>query len=262
MVPRLQGEIDLPLQRELANITNTLPPAMRADFDRFVQPAMSTASSGGYAGARIPGDEMQNLLGVLRAEATHLTTSAGSNFHDRTLGRAIGEAADAVEANMRRHTPTDVADDFAAANEAFANLVRVERAAGSVAAEGGVFTPAQLLNAVKATDRTARKRGFARGESLMQDLADDAKTVMTRKVADSGTPERAAIVGALAAPSAIPLAALTASPIAALYTGAGNRAFRALAAASPQTRELIRRLIQQGTDRAAPAAGLAATTGN
>jgi hypothetical protein len=44
---------------------------------------------------------------------------------------------------------------FARADEAFANLVRVEKAAGM--SDEGIFTPQQLKNAVRSFDRSARK---------------------------------------------------------------------------------------------------------
>jgi hypothetical protein len=82
----------------------------------------------------------------------------------------------------------------------------------------------------------------------MQDLSDDAKTVMTRKISDSGTPERAAMSGAIG--GALYLEpSLAAGPLAAslLYTRAGNAAFRRLASFSPQTRAALRQAILAGS---------------
>jgi len=81
-------------------------------------------------------------------------------------------------------------------NGYWANLVRVERAAGYQGAAGGkhdpgVFTAPQLSSAVRAEDTSVRKRAFARGDALMQDLSDTARQVLGDTVPDSGTTGRA-----------------------------------------------------------------------
>ena len=57
-------------------------------------------------------------------------------------------------------------------------------------AEEGVFSPAQLQNAVRAMDKSKDKARFAEGKALMQDLSESGKTVLGSKVPDSGTPYR------------------------------------------------------------------------
>jgi hypothetical protein len=62
--------------------------------------------------------------------------------------------------------------------QAFANLVRVEGAAGSAGAKGGVFTPSQLASAVKRFDTSSRKKAYATGNALLQDVSDPANDVL------------------------------------------------------------------------------------
>lgn len=255
-VPRLAGQIDLPLQRQLATIENSLPQNIRPDFNRFVhQENLHEVSGGGARGAAISGEDMQHLIGVMRAEATHLTASGTSSHQDRALGRAFGRAADAFVENMGRHSPADAAEAFRNANAAFERLVRLERAAGAVGSQEGVFTPSTFLNAVKQTDRSARKRAFARGDARMQDIADDAKTVMAQQVANSGTPERAALMGAILVPSIAMKTVAPAAGVGALYTPWGTAAFRHMATMSPAARMRARRLIELATALGAPGAG-------
>ena len=71
-------------------------------------------------------------------------------------------------------------------------FVRVERAANQSAVSDGRFTPGALLQAAKAEEPTIRKRGFARGDALLQDWAQKAYDVMGNKLPDSGTTGRAA----------------------------------------------------------------------
>lgn len=129
--------------------------------------------------------------------------------------------------------------------QAFANLVRVEGAAGSAGARGGVFTPSQLAGAVRRFDTSARKKAYATGKALMQDVSDAANEVLPQSLPDSGTPYRTLLAYALgagagatakvAAPAAIPVA---------LYTRAGQKAFQAAALAprGPAAKALARGL--------------------
>jgi hypothetical protein len=86
----------------------------------------------------------------------------------------------------------------------------------------------------------------------MQEIADQAKTVMGQQVNNSGTPERAALMGAILAPHTTAAALPFAAPFAGLYTRTGNRAFRALATMSPAARARARRLIERATAAGAP----------
>ena len=80
------------------------------------------------------------------------------------------------------------APELRAANEAFANALRVEGGAGKIGSDQGVFTPDHLLSSVRQLDPSLRKGTFARGDALMQDLGDAGKAVLGNKVPDSGTP--------------------------------------------------------------------------
>jgi hypothetical protein len=66
----------------------------------------------------------------------------------------------------------------------------VENAAGKQGAKEGVFTPAQLESAARALDSSLRKRSFAHGKALMQDLGTAGDTVLAQKLPDSGTASR------------------------------------------------------------------------
>ena len=77
-----------------------------------------------------------------------------------------------------------------AANTGWANFKRVQRAAGYVGTEDGVFTPAQLQAAVRAADRSKDKARFAEGTALMQDLSSAGKSVLGTKTPNSGTADR------------------------------------------------------------------------
>ncbi len=104
-------------------------------------------------------------------------------------------------------------NEFRAANAAFANMVRVNRAAAAAKADG-VFSPNQMLGAIKANSSDAQ---FASGGLPMQRLAQDAQKLIPSTVPTSGTVERTLVNsagvglaggGSLLAPFLNPLLAL------------------------------------------------------
>lgn len=148
------------------------------------------------------------------------------DFDQRQLGQAISEAQTALRDAVQRQAPRGAADAVRAANTAYANFLRTQRAASSVGASDGVFTASQLQNAVRALDPTRSR--FARGDALMQDLSDAGKSVLAQRTPDSGTAGRllpAAIAGGAAggAVTINPWLALGAVPALA-YTATGQRA--------------------------------------
>lgn len=112
------------------------------------------------------------------------------DFDTSKLGDAVLETQRVLRSWLERAAPEGVAQRLRDVNGAWARFLRVQRAATGLGAEEGVFTAAQLQNAVKALDPGKRKGGFSRGTALMQDLSEPAKTVLTQQVPDSGTPGR------------------------------------------------------------------------
>lgn len=108
---------------------------------------------------------------------------------EQELGDAVKELQNILRQQVARSSP-EFSDAMQKANAGWANLVRVENAATRAANQGGVFTPGQLNQAVRATDNSVRDRATARGTALMQDLSNAGQEVLGNKVADSGTPGR------------------------------------------------------------------------
>ena len=99
----------------------------------------------------------------------------------------------------------------------------------------GVFTPEALRSAVRATDSSLRKRQFARGGALMQEMAEQGVDVLGNEVPNSGTVERVltnAMLGgaALFDPTAIGLGAAAAgASLPYRYTPLQNLMLQAVA---------------------------------
>lgn len=187
LLPKLRVQMDPPFvgnMQSLISAANSLDPSMEKVFratltDKLVH---RFAPGGGMTG---------NDFKAMESEFGRLAKnySSSANAGERELGGAFKQVQAELRDMLLRNNPAH-AGELGKINEAFANLVRVERAGAMTGAEEGVFTPAHLLNAVKAGDSSARKNAFARGDALMQDLADAGKTVMGSKVPDSGTPYR------------------------------------------------------------------------
>ena len=143
-----------------------------------------------------------------------------SDPSDQNLGEALAEAQSAFRGLLSRSNP-QIAPEVQAADRAYAQYIRMERAASSTGAREGVFTPLQFNQAVAMTSGGPRRAQYARGDALLQDLSDPASVIMPRTLPDSGTTERALIAGALlGGPSALglgPGAVATGIGASALY---------------------------------------------
>ena len=107
------------------------------------------------------------------------------------------------------------AKELSAINEAYRIMKTAQKASSSVAADDGVFTAAQLHNAVKVGDKSKDKQAFTEGTAYLQDLSGAGKRVLANQYPDSGTAGRIALgAGGLAsgmASPAIPLSLIAGS---------------------------------------------------
>ncbi len=198
--------------------------------------------------------------------------SKSSDAFQQKLGESLGDVMDALRDGLARVNQgvtvnvngrsVDAAQRLANLDESWARLVRLEGAGGAAAATEGVFTPSQLSAAVKSADQSVRKRSFARGDALMQDISDAGRSVLGDKYPDSGTAGRllTLLMGggiATAAPAAIdhPIATAiglgTAATAASPYTPIGQKLAAALLAGErPAAAQVVGDVLKS----AAPAA--------
>lgn len=236
VVPRMTAHLDNPMRNDIYRIGNALPQDTHQPFVDAIRRHVTNNMENG----QMTGRAIQDSLQGLRREARNLRRNPG-HAYDVDLAQALDQTRDAIEASAGRYTPARTMGDFRRINEAYRNYVTLRDAGSRVSSEGGVFSPSSLHNAVRSADDTVGKGAFARGEAPMQGLSDPAKTVMTRRVNDSGTPERGAILTAIAAPWAVLPGVAASAPIAALYSQTGSRMFRDLARRSPHVKAAIRR---------------------
>lgn len=164
--------------------------------------------------------------------------SVSPDADQQELGAALETARSALRDVAGRAFP-EHAETLANINRGWAGLVQVERAGLN---SKGMLTPAGYSQAVKQSSDTIRRRGYARGEALNQDLSDAASNVLPSDIPDSGTSGRWAQANILG---------LLTGGAAAIPYGAAALATRGSRIPSNTTAtelgEQIARLIHQGT---------------
>lgn len=253
LLPKISFKPDQQFVQEFNNLKQMatgLGPKEQAKFNSIIDDVMSKASPNGS----MLGTTFKTVESKLSKEAKNFTRS--SDAYQQELGGALNEALRILRDTLPRVNP-GFSDELQAINTGYANYTRIRQAASSTAAGAreGMFTPAQLAQAVRAQDISAGKGASATGQALMQDLAERGTNVLGAKVPDSGTPGRAALAGggvlAGATGTALPLvAALTASslPYAARKTAA------AVLTKRPESAKKLAELIRKSSPYLAGAA--------
>ena len=236
LLPKMTVLQDAPFQTAIANLKSmvqngAIDPKAVNFFNNWMDNNVLNKFQGQSA---ITGETLKAIQNDLRENINRL--SASTDADQRLIGSALKEAQDQVRQLVTRSNP-QYATELKAIDKGYANFKRVEKAAAGLGAEEGIFSPAQLQNAVKAMDRSKDKSKFAKGDALMQDLSESAKTALGNKVPDSGTPYRSMVAalaasggaGAMGMPGIA--AALVASPL--LYSQAGQNMLAAILTKRP-----------------------------
>jgi hypothetical protein len=181
----------------------------------------------------VTGQTLKQVQSDLRETISRL--GASTDADQRLIGEALKEAQDQVRQLVTRNNPK-FSKELKAIDTGYANFKRVEAAAALSGAEAGIFSPAQLQSAVRTMDKSKDHSEFSKGQALMQDLSEPAKTILGNKLPDSGTPYRslaALIASGSAGVAGYPAIAggLIAGP--ALYSAPGQRLAAAALTARP-----------------------------
>ena len=249
LLPKLRIKADQAYTDELIDILDKAKVLQKSDWEQLhtiIREQLGTKfdKRGEMAGEVLKGAESE--LGRLARGY-----SSDASFDKRQLGQLLQDVQAATRAMVERANP-QYADRLSKINEGWANLLRVQRAAGAAGSKEGVFTPEALRSSVKAFDSSRNRARFARGEALMQDLARSAEGAMGRTVPDSGTPFRSLVATGL--PGL--LSAAASSPIAAAYTRTGQGAMRGLLTKRPgNARQLADQMRRFGLLAPAVSAG-------
>ena len=236
LLPKMNVLQDAPFQANISNLKNlvsngAIDPKAVSFFNNWLDNNVLNKFQGQGS---VGGQTLKQVQSDLRETINRL--SASTDADQRLIGDALKETQDQIRQLVTRNNP-QYAKELKSIDTGYANFKRVERAASGLGAEEGIFSPAQLQNAVKAMDRSKDKSKFAKGDALMQDLSESAKTALGNKVPDSGTPYRS-MMAALAASGGAGVAGfpgvaagIVASPL--LYSQAGQNAMASLLTKRP-----------------------------
>lgn len=201
----------------------------------------------------LSGDNLKAAQAALRNKAVPF--SRATDAYQNQLGQALKEADSSLRGLIERSNP-QYSKELSQINEAYRIMKTAQRASSSVAAEGGEFTPAQLLNAVKAGDKTKDKRAFAEGAAYLQELAGPAKRVLASQYPDSGTAGRVLMGGLLGgAGMANPAMLGGAVGAAGLYTQPAQKALSLLMNSRPDLAKQLAESIRQASPMFVPLGG-------
>ena len=179
-----------------------------------------------------------------------------TDAYQQQLGTAIKQAFQELKDHVTATNPPANVAALKNADFAWANFKRLQRAAGSLGADEGAFSPAQLQSAVKAMDRSKDKARFAEGDALMQDLSAVGKKRLSNKVPDSGTATRLAYgAGALASGAINPAIPLGLAAGAAAYAPPVQNFLVALLANRPEAAPAVANAIRKYLSGPAAIAG-------
>jgi len=198
--------------------------------------------------------DLESELGRVASDLNRST-----NVFDRKIAPAVKQTQQELRDMLQRQAG-DNAKELQATNKAWANFKQPQRAMAALGAEEGNFTPNQLLNAIKAGDRSKDKGAFARGSALNQKYAEAGKTVLGNKVRDSGTPERLLLTGAgLGAGAISPLVAGGVLGGSLAYTPWAQRALTSAVSSRPQLAQPVANFIGNNSKYLLPAFGAMGT---
>lgn len=193
LLPKLTGKADDQFLDDLAGIgkmvqaDDIMNSSEKSKFNKIIANTIKSRMSG----KGITGQAIKDIESELGEKAAKL---GKGDVSQQQLADALKETQSALRGMVERSNPS-YAEQLKGINKAYAELLRAEKAAGSVGAEGGVFTPSQLQSAVKMMDRSKNRRAFSRGDALLQDLSEPARNVLPNNVPNSGTVDRALAFG-------------------------------------------------------------------
>lgn len=178
---------------------------------------------------------------------------ASQDPDSRLLGDALKEVGSQLNSLVVRSNPKH-ASELNAINTGWANFKRVQKAAGYLGTDDGVFSAANLQGAVRAADRSKDKARFAEGNALMQDLSGAGKSTLANKVPDSGTAGRIGLgIAGLASGAVNPLIPAGLLGGAALYTPQIQNMLRGSVMYRPQSAQAVADALRKTSPLLAPA---------
>ena len=252
LLPKLTTQTDQAFDSGLASLKtmvqqSALDPKYANKFDQIVQTRLLDKFQGQNA---MTGETLKQTQEFLTKEIKRYGQSQDPDA--RLLGDALKEVGSQLNQLVTRSNPKYAAE-LKAINTGYANFKRVQKAAGYLGAEDGVFTPAQFQGAIKAADFSKDKARFAEGNALLQDLSAAGKNQLGNKVPDSGTATRLMMgAGGLASGAVSPAIPAGLLGGAAMYTPQMQALLRAAVSSRPQSAQAIEQALRKSAPMLIP----------
>jgi len=138
----------------------------------------------------LTGKGFKNAQIELRSLAKEYLTSGSAV--ERSIGGSYKKVLDALNGTLKSINPK-YSKQLEDIDFSFKMLIPLEKATVSASATDGVFSPSQLMNAVKSSDKSLRKGNVASGDALLQDIAGLGQQ-LKMTLPNSGTATRADIM--------------------------------------------------------------------
>jgi hypothetical protein len=235
LLPKLVFKPDSQFSQELSKIQQMASGMGQKEQAKFQSLLDDIANKTSPNGTMI-GETYKTVESKLSQEAKRF--SGSNDAYQQELGQAISATLDSMKSNLLRSNPK-YAKELAQANSNYANYVRLRQAGAAAGDQSRGFSPSQLAQAVRGSDKSVGKGNVASGKALMQDLSDAGVNVLNSKYPDSGSIGRALLAGGLGA-SAIANPAIIGVGAAALpYTPSGQKIMAALLTKRPDFAKLL-----------------------
>lgn len=226
VLPRVSAQIDQPLYDDIAGILERASGEMEPERVRQLAQVLQgrVFRNVDQADGTITGQQFKAIESELGSLARQRLNAQDPSI--AAFGNAVSDIQGALRDMIARQNPAQ-APRIQDINRGYANLTRIERAAGTSAADGrgGVFLPGEFSTAVR---QGATRSQLGRGDALMQDLATAGRQVLPNTIGDSGTVSRAVGAGIVAGSPVLPQIAVPAAAASLSYSRPAQAAINAL----------------------------------
>ena len=141
------------------------------------------------SGPQMSGEQIQDALRLLRGQSRSYSQAARGIAPDpaaQGVADALDMTQDAITGHVGRYAP-EVVPALDEANSIYRNFKVLDDAAGRAMNDGGVFTGAQLGQAMKANNAKFGQRGFsAQTDSPFYQLQQDMQNVLPNQIPPTG----------------------------------------------------------------------------
>jgi hypothetical protein len=179
-------ELNADLIKAVANIDVPADDKARMEVMKFISRQLEAADTGGET---FTGQRFHQVISNLRKAGEQFSKSPMSL--ESSKGKLLKDAATTLDSYLVDSASSpEMASRLKELRKAYHAYMVMGKAAESVAAPGGRWTPAMLHNAVKATSSGPNKGNWRKGLAFLQDLSGPGKEVLTDTLGESGTTPR------------------------------------------------------------------------